>query len=55
MTLDDLAVIVDGILVGRTEALLVRQGPEIRIDLRFRPYWPGLFHLMARLADSHAA
>lgn len=54
MKLDDRPVVVDGIRVGRTEAMSVRQGREIRIDLCFRPYWPGLFHLMARLADRHA-
>ncbi|WP_328277721.1 hypothetical protein [Sphingobium sp.] len=54
MTPDGRPVVVDGIRVGRTEALLTQQGREIRFDLRFRPYWPGVFHLMARLADRSA-
>jgi hypothetical protein len=49
--LDDRQVFIDGVRVGTTEALSVPAEKEIRIDLQFRPYWPGLFHLMAILAD----
>lgn len=51
MELTDRTVVIDGIKVGTTQMLEVRQGREIRIDLRFVPWWPGMFHLMAREAD----
>ncbi|SEI68863.1 hypothetical protein SAMN05518849_101563 [Sphingobium sp. AP50] len=51
MKVGDRVVMVDGIRVGTTEAITVPRGKEIRINLRFRPYWPGLFHLMALTAD----
>lgn len=54
MKTGDRPVTIDGIRVGTSVAIMVRQGREIRIDLRFRPYWPGMFHLMARLADKAA-
>lgn len=51
MKTGDRVVMMDGIRVGTSEAITVPRGKEIRIDLRFRPYWPGLFHLMALTAD----
>lgn len=51
MTIGDHAVMLDGIRVGTSEALSVPIGEQIRVEIRFRPYWPGLFHLMAVLAD----
>ena len=45
------AIEVDGIKVGTSSAMTVPKGQEIRINLQFRPYWPGLFHLMVILAD----
>jgi hypothetical protein len=42
---------LDGIRVGTTETLFVPKGKEIRVNMRFRPYWPGMFHLMAIMAD----
>lgn len=45
------SITIDGVVVGTSTALTVPDGKEIRVNLRFRPYWPGLFHLMALLAD----
>lgn len=42
---------VDGIKVGTTSMMTVPKGTAITVGLRFRPYWPGLFHLMAVMAD----
>lgn len=46
-------IMVDGIKVGTSTALTVPSSGKIQINLRFKPYWPGLFHLMALLADQH--
>lgn len=51
MKIDDGQFFIDGVRVGTTEALSMPAEEEISIDLKFRPYWPGLFHLMAILAD----
>jgi hypothetical protein len=51
--LEDRQIYIDGVRVGTTEARSVPAGKEIRIELEFRPYWPGMFHLMAILADDH--